>query len=229
MKNLKNKWGGGATQLNLSAFTLAEVLITLGIIGIVAAMTLPTLIQKHNTQVIETKLKKFYTTMNQAITLSEVDNGPCKYWWDALSTLCPQGANSSFSEECLDTYYETYLKKYLKNVDSVSFKEKVSFQQQNVLQIYLADGSGFYLSYRGQDYQFFPNSANFKKKNKVRGIDYFVFGFYPNGENHPGKKFEPYVFGTWDGTMEYLKNNNSYAKIIQLNGWKIPDDYPLKL
>ncbi len=35
-----------ALGLSRSAFTLAEVLITLSIIGIVAAMTLPTLIQK---------------------------------------------------------------------------------------------------------------------------------------------------------------------------------------
>ena len=33
-----------------SAFTLAEVLITLGIIGVVAAMTLPTLNQKLEDQ-----------------------------------------------------------------------------------------------------------------------------------------------------------------------------------
>ena len=57
MKNIKN------------AFTLAEVLITLGIIGIVVALTLPTLIQNHRNQVVETRLKKFYSTINQAITL----------------------------------------------------------------------------------------------------------------------------------------------------------------
>ena len=39
-----------------NAFTLAEVLITLGIIGIVAAMTLPTLLNKYNEQVTVTKV-----------------------------------------------------------------------------------------------------------------------------------------------------------------------------
>lgn len=39
----------------LNAFTLAEVLITLGIIGVVAAMTLPTLIQNHQKQVYATQ------------------------------------------------------------------------------------------------------------------------------------------------------------------------------
>ena len=37
------------------AFTLAEVLITLGIIGVVAALTLPTLIENHNKRVVETR------------------------------------------------------------------------------------------------------------------------------------------------------------------------------
>lgn len=52
-------------------FTLAEVLITLGIIGIVASMTLPALTAKYRKRVIETRLKKFYTVMTQAIILSE--------------------------------------------------------------------------------------------------------------------------------------------------------------
>lgn len=35
---------------NISAFTLSEVLITLGIIGVVASMTIPSLIQKYKRQ-----------------------------------------------------------------------------------------------------------------------------------------------------------------------------------
>ncbi len=41
-----------------AGFTLAEVLITLGIIGIVAAMTIPGLIAKHQKIVTATQLKK---------------------------------------------------------------------------------------------------------------------------------------------------------------------------
>ena len=62
------------------AFTLAEVLITLGIIGIVAAMTMPALIEHHQKSVISSRLKKFYSSINQAIKLSEVDNGSSEYW-----------------------------------------------------------------------------------------------------------------------------------------------------
>lgn len=49
------------------AFTLAEVLVTLGIIGIVAAMTLPTLIKKHQFRVLQSQLKKAMSIHSQAM------------------------------------------------------------------------------------------------------------------------------------------------------------------
>ena len=55
-----------------TAFTLAEVLITLGIIGVVAAMTLPTLINNYNKAVAVAKLQKAYSAMNQAFKMAEV-------------------------------------------------------------------------------------------------------------------------------------------------------------
>ena len=45
------------------AFTLAEVLITLGIIGVVAAMTMPSLIQNYQRHVWLTQLKKSYSVL----------------------------------------------------------------------------------------------------------------------------------------------------------------------
>ena len=47
------------------AFTLAEVLITLGIIGIVAAMTMPALIENHQSSVLQQRFKKAYSSMSQ--------------------------------------------------------------------------------------------------------------------------------------------------------------------
>ena len=58
----------------LAAFTLAEVLITLGIIGVVAAMTLPSLIANYKEKQTVVALKKFYTTLGQAVVRSQVDN-----------------------------------------------------------------------------------------------------------------------------------------------------------
>ena len=42
---------------NKHGFTLAEILITLGIIGVVAALTMPALIQNYTNNVAETRLK----------------------------------------------------------------------------------------------------------------------------------------------------------------------------
>ena len=73
MKRFQNK-GCLPSRKNL-AFALAEVLITLGIIGIVAAMTLPTLIQKNQEKETVAKLRKFNTIINQAYMLAINANG----------------------------------------------------------------------------------------------------------------------------------------------------------
>ena len=44
-------------------FTLAEVLITLGVIGVVAAMTVPNMVTKYKNNVVLTTLKKQYADM----------------------------------------------------------------------------------------------------------------------------------------------------------------------
>ena len=47
-------------------FTLAEVLVTLGIIGVVSAMTLPTLVKNHQRQVYVTQLQKVYKDLHHS-------------------------------------------------------------------------------------------------------------------------------------------------------------------
>ena len=54
-----------------SAFTLAEVLITLGIIGIVAAMTLPTLVAKYKDKELATRTQKAVSAIQQAAQLAQ--------------------------------------------------------------------------------------------------------------------------------------------------------------
>ena len=56
-------------------FTLAEVLITLVIIGVIAAMTIPTLMNKTNNQEYVSKLKKTYSTLSQATNKIISDEG----------------------------------------------------------------------------------------------------------------------------------------------------------
>ncbi len=56
-------------------FTLAEVLVTLAVIGVVAALTIPTLIQSSNEKQAKVSIKKAVSVLNQALTMSIAENG----------------------------------------------------------------------------------------------------------------------------------------------------------
>lgn len=95
------------TLKNKTAFTLAEVLITLGIIGIVAALTLPALNQHYKRQEVETRLQKFYSTMNQALKQSELDNGDFTTWEYNIKS---NGRDNDTNVEWYNKYLAPYLK-----------------------------------------------------------------------------------------------------------------------
>ena len=96
----------GATHVDLPptkvklAFTLAEVLITLGVIGIVAAMTIPTLITNHQKKVTVTKLQRAISVFNQAYKQS----------FDDLGDPAPEEAYNMGTENYIKTYWAPYLK-----------------------------------------------------------------------------------------------------------------------
>ncbi len=65
------------------AFTLAEVLITLGVIGVVVALTLPSIV--HNVQkiILKDQFKRAYSNFYNAIKYTQAQNGApyaCFYW-----------------------------------------------------------------------------------------------------------------------------------------------------
>lgn len=74
-KNLKNKKG----------FTLAEVLLTLAIIGIIAAITLPTIIANYKDEEIKSLLNKNHSIIAQALRFYYMDYGilPCGHDFEA--------------------------------------------------------------------------------------------------------------------------------------------------
>lgn len=68
-------------KLSNMGFTLAEVLITLGIIGVVAAMTIPTLMAKIREHQTVSKLKETYSILSQGLKLlEEQDEGKPEEW-----------------------------------------------------------------------------------------------------------------------------------------------------
>lgn len=60
-----------------NAFTLSEVLITLGIIGVVAALTLPSLIKNYQHKVLKTKFAKSYSILSQTTEEVKMEYGDC--------------------------------------------------------------------------------------------------------------------------------------------------------
>ena len=81
-------------------FTLAEVLITLGIIGVVAAMTIPNLIAKYQKEQTVVKLKKAISILNQAYKLSYDDVG--------------EPSSNDYLKFTSKEYINTYLAPYIK-------------------------------------------------------------------------------------------------------------------
>ena len=63
------------THAKRAAFTLAEVLITLGIIGVVAAMTIPTLIANYKQKTLDNQFKKTYSMISQVLLRVKGDFG----------------------------------------------------------------------------------------------------------------------------------------------------------
>ena len=72
------------------AFTLAEVLITLGVIGVVAALTLPSVVHKYKSEILKNQFKKSYSTLSQAVLLAREEVGVTNFksycaFWDGKS------------------------------------------------------------------------------------------------------------------------------------------------
>ncbi len=214
-----------------TAFTLAEVLITLGIIGVVAAMTLPSLIAKHQKKVVEARLAKFYSSINQAVQLAEVQYGDKKYWYQDLKgaqQFDKEGNPIEGSSEA-QQWFNKYLAPNLKIV-----KEEL-IKSDGRLKIYFSDGTELRQMNiaNTRDWVFYASAKGKCDFGKCA----FYFNFMPNSTNYVwrynyNKGFEPWKYN-WDGNYETLKtgckSNTWYcAAIIQYNGWKIPDDYPIK-
>lgn len=88
------------------AFTLAEVLITLGIIGVVAAMTLPGLVGKYRTKALSVQLQKMYSVISQAM-LKSIPDGD----YNNLSFAGGGGLNS------VEDFFYNYLKPQIKTLN----------------------------------------------------------------------------------------------------------------
>ena len=206
------------------AFTLAEVLITLGIIGVVAAMTMPSLIQNYKRQQATARIKKFVSVINQALISAENDLGAREDW--VIGEM--DNSDSAYN------FLNTYIKPYIKSADV----EKRTLFGRNMATLRFVDGSQMSVKI-GACYDIFYD-INGEKGPNEKGRDIFVFILCKNGgcnfNSNQVRGFYCALTGQQFPTHEQLidnckdRNRGSYCTILlEQNGYEFPKDYPLGL
>ena len=227
-----------------AAFTLAEVLITLGIIAVVAAMTMPTLIANHQKQVAVTRLKKAYTSFSQALIQSESVNGFAENWINQDMPL-----NEQTNTEYFNTYWKPFLKiaKVCTTQDyKCGYKSNGPWKYHNgnpwvyshVMPMYrssfyLADGTFVVLNFGTVDKDgnyIVSNTQNLyidingPKNPNTLGKD--VFKFYIDLDKHRILPHGDHCKDRETLEEECADTGNYCSALIMHDGWQITDNYP---
>ena len=116
-------------------FTLTELLITLGIIGVVAAMILPIVLTNIRNKGDVEKLQKIYSMLGQVTKLVTIDIGVDPENWD-FSHYYDGDVNDSLNRDILDSYISHFrvTSAYIKNYNqymSILQKKKVKYYYLN--------------------------------------------------------------------------------------------------
>ena len=232
-----------------AAFTLAETLITLGIIGIVSALTIPSLIANYQKKVTAERLKQAYTVIYNTIRSVENENeGP-------LITLTKTDKGDVVKH---NFFAELYLVPYLSGLTKTKYKKAPTtlkgtpfstpsyiYCMQNGI-CFWSFGSGGYNSetdYGWLNYLYILVDINGPSLPNIVGKDIFYFAvhFKDTGTVIDGKTYavtasssiqELYGDGadTSSGgcnkTGVNWSNGSKCTEIIMRNNWKIPKEYP---
>ena len=236
------------------AFTLAEVLITLGIIGVVAALTIPNVIQHYKKQEVVARLKSAESIFSQMLYFSVAENGDPQNWdlaeHEGASSQTTTG--KEIATRVTEKYFLPYLKakKYygytsLENTGyPVYHRADGSLQKWNLDEkdwwaciIELSNGMTVFLSpdntgtdengiYRYMGFLLYID-INGRKGSNVWGRDMFL-------ANIDTKKGKFVCLGS-SKSRSYLKNacgGNRVTRcgtLIWKDGYEIKDDYPVRL
>ncbi len=229
-----------------SAFTLAEVLITLVVIGVVAAITVPTMMVNHQKEQTVTQLKKVYSDLCGAVNMSEALNGSRQHWDYSIS-------GHDFFFEYLTPYISLSKEKKsnVQNEDGIIYRECSGNPETGLLSardsayiVTLASGVQIFAgtqtvasSAQGKDFIIDINGQ--KKPNKF-GRDLFHFVIYKDWGVMPYRVDDGQNPSIVHKTRDQLRNGpSSYryqcnkqgrgmwcAALIMADGWQIKDDYP---
>lgn len=178
-------------SLNM-AFTLAEVLITLGIIGVVAAMVIPTLLNNATDQAVVTHLKRDMTILQQAVMSAVAEEGDIGYWYSGSSIpdanaavntiLSPHlkiAQNCGIATGCLPGPYKSAITSsaYTLDLDTGNYS-KMILSDGTIIAIYTGLLPSDQISY----VRFYIDTNGLKGPNRMN-FDLFAFvvqsSFYP--------------------------------------------------
>jgi len=217
-------------------FTLAEVLITLGIIGVVAAITIPSLITKHQKQVTVTKLKQAYSIFSNAIKLEEVNNG-----YEINKSIVKNAERNEYANKYLVPNLNgvTYIQYYDEPKNCAGKVGVIGVGNQRVP--CLQNGTCFWSFGHGTrtylHYVYLYVDINGPSKPNILGRDIFTFNInlfdkgcegYFNGCAYAINKNSTTedLLTQCNKTSNDWGNGNGCTEIIMREGWKIPDYYP---
>ena len=227
-------------------FTLAETLITVGIIGIVAAMTIPAIIGNGKKVEASARLKRFNAIMQQALLMSEFENGESIAWVREGGEQKDEEGNRDYEANGKITkeFFLLYLAKYFKYTSIVDGKNAevdengVAQTSANNTKVYLADGSSMTF-HNGSciDIQF---DINGNRNPNRGGSDIFVFLICLDDSSrlsycgNKNKAFCSYGYKyNKDGReklLELCKQNSAYCiSLLEYDNWEFKKDYPYKL
>ena len=205
--------------MKLKGFTLAEVLITLVVIGVIAAITIPTVTSGTRKSEFSARLKKFYGTITQAqIRASAIGNN-----WDIWCEETSKDFDTT--TKTTKAFAEKYLLPHI-----TTFKTS---EENGKYTIYLNDGTYFYLT-KEQCIHFFYD-ANGAKKPNVSGRDIYRYTYCPSTVDKSIIEAEPgvllaYFWATGKTRSEAVKacksNPDTCSKLLMMDGWIYKNDYP---
>ena len=216
--------------LKQAAFTFAEVLITLGIIGVVAALTLPTVIQNYQKHVTANRLKKAYSVASNALGMAVTEYGDMSSW-----EVSKEGTNNKISEAYMDKYFLPYLDGS-KKVGWKAFYDYYSSPELSGAGGYfveLKDGTILAFAFGTQkdkdgnisyNIPYFYVDINGKAKPNVSGRDIFRFTI-SGGKVVASTTYRNSLNSAVIGACK-TKIADACTELLFRNGWDFPDDYP---
>lgn len=174
------------------AFTLAEVLVTLGIIGVVSAMTLPTLVKSHQRQVYVTQLHKVYNEFSQAgesyinsknaINLSEAgirtNAGIQEFVQSSIKTV--KNCGSTFTD-CFASEYQNMNGATMTNYNDSNASCYILPTGASVCLAKSGNGGGLGIGIGGINAIDLIVDTNSKQGPNILGRDLFIMAMGPDG------------------------------------------------